>query len=203
VTVTFSEALDPATVSSSTFELRNAANVLVPATVSWNSATLTATLVPSAPLAGLSTHTVTLRGGAVDPRVKDPAGNALAANAVWSFTTGVPNVLPSVTLTSPVAGARFTAPAAVSLAASAADTDGTITKVEFYRGTTLVGEGTAAPYRATDTGVAVGTYSYTARAYDSNGGVATSAAVTVTVSPPPTPVIYLYDELGRLIGVEH
>ena len=30
---------------------------------------------------------MTVRGGATDPRVKDVAGNALAANDTWSFTT--------------------------------------------------------------------------------------------------------------------
>ena len=87
VTATFSEALDASTVNASTFELRDAANALVPAAVSWNAATFTATLTPSAALSPSSTYTVTLRGGATDPRLKDQAGNALAANVVWPFTT--------------------------------------------------------------------------------------------------------------------
>jgi len=32
---------------------------------------------------------VTIRGGTTDPRVKDSAGNAMSANRVWSFTTGL------------------------------------------------------------------------------------------------------------------
>ena len=88
VTATFSEALDPATVNASTFELRTASNALVPAAVSWNASTLTATLTPSSALTASSSYTVTLRGGTADPRIKDLAGNALAANIVWSFTTG-------------------------------------------------------------------------------------------------------------------
>ena len=47
----------------------------------------TATLDPTADLAPATTYTATVRGGATDPRVKDAAGNALAANVVWSFTT--------------------------------------------------------------------------------------------------------------------
>ena len=88
INVTFSEPLDPATVTSSTFELRTAASVLVPATVSFSSSTRVATLVPTAPLVASSVYTVTIRGGATDPRIKDIAGNALVANATWSFTTG-------------------------------------------------------------------------------------------------------------------
>ncbi len=85
VSVTFNEALDAATISSSTIELRNAGNTLVPATVSY--ANNVATLTPTNALANSAVYTVTVRGGATDPRVKDIAGNALAANESWSFTT--------------------------------------------------------------------------------------------------------------------
>ncbi|MEZ5966822.1 MAG: DUF6605 domain-containing protein [Planctomycetota bacterium] len=87
VTASFSEPLDPASVSGATFELRDAGNVPVSATIVYVPGTLNTTLTPSAPLAPLSTYTATLRGGATDPRIKDVAGNALAANVVWSFTT--------------------------------------------------------------------------------------------------------------------
>ena len=60
---------------------------MVPATVSYNASTRTATLTPSASLAALTTYTATIKGGATDPRVKDLAGNALGANVAWSFTT--------------------------------------------------------------------------------------------------------------------
>ena len=77
-----------ATVNGTTFELRNAANALVTATVSYDATTRTATLTPGAALAAGATYTATVRGGATDPRVKDAAGNALAAQRRWSFTTG-------------------------------------------------------------------------------------------------------------------
>ena len=38
-------------------------------------------------LAATTTYTATVKGGTTDPRVKDTAGNALATNRVWSFTT--------------------------------------------------------------------------------------------------------------------
>jgi len=87
VSATFSEAMDAATIGASTFELRNAANALVAATVTYDAASRTATLTPGAALAGSASYTATVRGGSVDPRAKDVAGNALAANATWSFTT--------------------------------------------------------------------------------------------------------------------
>ena len=87
VTATFSEALDPATVGSSTFELRDASNQLVPANVSYDSSAFVVTLTPSAALAHQSTYSVTVRGGSGTPAVRDLAGNALASNVTWSFTT--------------------------------------------------------------------------------------------------------------------
>ena len=49
------------------------------------------------------------------------------------------NVPPTVSLTSPSNGATYTAPANISLAATASDSDGSVTKVDFYSGTTLLG----------------------------------------------------------------
>jgi WD40 repeat protein len=107
VTATFSEALDMATITESTFELRDAANTLVPATVSYNGTTRTATLTPNAALAPSTTYTAILKGGATDPRVKDVAGNALAANVTWSFSTA--GILTNTGFLSPSANAAVTA----------------------------------------------------------------------------------------------
>ena len=84
---TFSEALDATTVSTGTFELRNAAGTLVSGAVTYNATTNQASFAPTAALAASTTYTATLKGGATDPRIKDTAGNALAQNVSWSFTT--------------------------------------------------------------------------------------------------------------------
>ncbi len=96
------------------------------------------------------------------------------------------NMAPTVKLTTPANNAAFTAPATINLAATATDTDGTITKVEFYRDTTKLFTATVAPYTYTWSNVAGGTYSLTAKATDDKGAVTTSAAVTVKVNKPPT-----------------
>ena len=141
VTATFNEALDPATVNTSTFELRNPGGALVAATVSWNAATLTATLTPGAPLTASSTYTATLRGGATDPRIKDPAGNALASNVTWSFTTGTdgcPCTIWPSTATPAVASASDTG--AVNLGVKfRSDVTGFITGIRFYKGSANTG----------------------------------------------------------------
>lgn len=134
VTVTFNEALDPATVSSTTFELRNASNALVASTVSYAAASFTATITPSAALAASSSYTVTVRGGTTDPRVKDVAGNALAANSSWSFTTGTGTSSIWSASQTPPAGSTDVDPTSVELGTRfRANVDGQITAIRFYK----------------------------------------------------------------------
>ena len=57
------------------------------ADVTYNATNRQVTLNPNANLAALTTYTATMKGGASDPRVKDVAGNALAADRTWTFTT--------------------------------------------------------------------------------------------------------------------
>jgi hypothetical protein len=126
------------------------------------------------------------------------------AGPVWSFTTAgtAPNnVPPSVGLTSPANGATFTAPALITVSASAADSDGTIAKVEFYSGNTLIGTDTTSPYSITWSNVPGGTYSLTAVATDSGNATTTSTAVSITVNtgpPPPTalPAGWSHGDIG-------
>jgi glucose/arabinose dehydrogenase/chitodextrinase len=88
LTATFDEAMNSGTINTSTFQLRDASNALVPATVTYDSLTGRATLTPSAALAFDSPYTATVKGGASG--VKDFAGNALAADRVWSFVSAPP-----------------------------------------------------------------------------------------------------------------
>src|SRR5690606_16064492 len=78
-------AIDEATISAATFELRDSSNNLVPATVSYNPSMRTATLDPSDLLATQSSYTAILKGGGGG--IKDISGNPLAADYTWSFTT--------------------------------------------------------------------------------------------------------------------
>lgn len=101
-----------------------------------------------------------------------------------AFTTM--NHLPVVGLTSPAGGTLFTAPASMVLSASASDSDGSITKVEFFAGTTKLGEATSAPYSFTWQNAPYGSYSLTAKATDDLAGEATSAPVQIVVNERPT-----------------
>ena len=99
------------------------------------------------------------------------------------------NSSPSITLTQPTNGATFAAPATVNLAATASDLDGTVTKVEFFNGSTKLSEDTTAPYSFTWSGVPVGTYTLTARATDDLGATTASAASTITVAGNSAPTV--------------
>ncbi len=97
------------------------------------------------------------------------------------------NQPPTVTLTAPANGSSYVSPASITLSATAGDADGTVAKVEFYRGTTKVGEDTTAPYSIVLTGITAGSYSYFARAIDNAGATTDSATSTVTVTNPNQP----------------
>lgn len=94
------------------------------------------------------------------------------------------NVPPTVSLTAPAAATVFAAPATINLAANATDSDGTIVKVEFFQGTTLLGQDLTAPYTYAWTGVAGDSYTLTAKATDNGNANTTSAPVQVLVQSP-------------------
>jgi hypothetical protein len=145
VTATFSEPMDPATVGPGTVELRGPSNVLVPGAVSYDAIGRVATLTPTSALATATTYVATVRGGSTDPRVKDVAGNALAASFSWSFTTsdtGPPGTCPCTiwTPTTTPAVAGFNDPAAIELGVKfRSDQNGFITGVRFYKAATNTG----------------------------------------------------------------
>jgi hypothetical protein len=96
ILVTFSTAMDPTTITATTFTLKHG-TVSDTGTVSYTG--VTAIFIPSANLATNTYYTATITTGA-----KDASGHALAVSFVWSFTTGVlaDTTPPTVTGTSPV-----------------------------------------------------------------------------------------------------
>ncbi|MFD0330501.1 DUF4082 domain-containing protein [Streptacidiphilus monticola] len=156
VTATFSEAVDPSTL---TFTLKSASGATVPGTTSVDAAGTTATFTPSTEL-DLST------GYTASVQAADQWGNAMSSATSWSFTTGAtePTVTCPCTLwsasTTPTRtdvtndanslelGTRFT-PAV----------DGYVTGITFYKGTGNTGTHTGSLWSATGTQLATGTFS--------------------------------------------
>ena len=100
VTGTFNEPIAPATLTAASFHLNDGVDN-VTGTVSLNAAGTIATFTPSAPLADNTTYTATLTTA-----ITDVAGNALAADHVWTFTTAVAGP-PVVTVSSDDDGGLF------------------------------------------------------------------------------------------------
>jgi uncharacterized protein (DUF2141 family) len=111
----------------------------------------------------------------------DNGGATTTSQPVSITVGGTANKPPTVSITAPAAGTSYTAPASMTVSANAADTDGSIAKVEFYAGSTLIGTDTSSPYSVSWSNVAAGTYSLTAVATDNAGAKTTSAAVSITV----------------------
>lgn len=87
ISATFSEAMDPATLTTSTVALLEMGTATpVAATVSYDGTSRAVILDPSVNLAKRTKYTATVKGGVGG--AKDLAGNPLATDKVWSFTTG-------------------------------------------------------------------------------------------------------------------
>ena len=162
VSATFSEAMDPSTITSTTFQLRDPANTLVPATVTYNAPTNTAVLAPSVALTPGAVYTATVVGGTTDPRVKDLAGNALGTSVAWAFTT-VPTAGCPCTVfsgTALPANASVADPNAVELGMKfQSNMAGRITGIRFYKGATNTG--THVGNLWSSTGTLLGTVTFT------------------------------------------
>lgn len=93
ITATFSESMDPGTITGTTFLLFQD-TVPIPGTVSYSEATKTATFDPTPLLDTTTVYTAKVIGGATGAR--DAAGNPLAADKVWDFTTEAGSTNPIV-----------------------------------------------------------------------------------------------------------
>lgn len=108
-------------------------------------------------------------------------GSSFASWADALGESGAGGTPPTVSLTSPSDGATFNAPATVSVAATASDEDGTISKVELFRNGTLVNADNQSPYSWSLSGLTAGTYTLEAKATDNENNTATSS-VTIYVN---------------------
>ncbi len=116
---------------------------------------------------------------------------AATTSAARTLTVSATNTAPTVSLSGPANKSTYVAPASITVSATAKapETNDTIAKVEFYAGTTLIGTDTTRPHSISWVSPPAGVHTLTARAYDGQGAITTSAARTVTVNAenlPPT-----------------
>jgi uncharacterized protein involved in high-affinity Fe2+ transport len=160
-------------------------------TVSWrgngtvsstSSSGLTAQYAPKVFTLAAGTHQLIIRGREANVQV---GTITIAPNG--SSTPPPTSSLPVVSLTSPTSGASFASPATINLAANVTANGHTITQVQFYNGSTLLGVSTSAPYSFTWGNVSAGTYAISAKAVYDAGVIVASPSASVTVSAPTTP----------------
>jgi len=92
---------------------------------------------------------------------------------------------PACSITSPTGLETLVADESITISVSASDSDGSVAKVEFYLGSTKLGEDTSAPYSYTWDSASEGSYSLTAKATDNESAQTTSSPVGITVLPAP------------------
>ncbi|WP_040497549.1 T9SS C-terminal target domain-containing protein, partial [Fulvivirga imtechensis] len=110
------------------------------------------------------THSITAK--ATDDK------GAVTTSAAISIIVDGPNTAPTVSITSPANNALFSAGQTVAITANASDSDGHVVKVEFFFGSTKLGEDLTSPYRYEWNNVPSGTHTITAQAIDNEGGMA-------------------------------
>lgn len=111
---------------------------------------------------------------------------------------------PTVTLDTPANGSTVSLGATVDVTATASDNVG-VTKVEFYRGTTLMGTDNSSPYSYSwnTTGLSAGSQTITAKAFDTAGNTTTSAASTVNLATATQPVAGDANGDKRVNGIDY
>jgi len=102
VDATFSVPMNPATINSTTFTLTGPGTTAVPGLVAYAAVGNTLTFTPTAVLAPSTLYTATITTGA-----QNLAGTGIAANYVWTFTTGttLSTVAPEIVSTVPASAA--------------------------------------------------------------------------------------------------
>lgn len=123
-------------------------------------------------------------------------------SGIINFTPNI-NKAPSVSLISPANGSVFLAPS-IELAADAIDTDGKVTKVEFYNGKTKIGEDTVAPFNLTWKTAIAGVSKLSAKAIDNKGTYTFSPEITITIKNPIATIFQhcSYQLTGYAIGLD-
>ncbi len=191
ITANFSEAVNPATVTNATFQLKNSANTIITATV--NNIGSQVILTPSSTLANSTTYTVTILGGTSG--IKDIAGNALAANYSWSFTTAAVSPVSYTIFPSTAAPATATNNDQQGIAVGMkfrSSQNGFVRGVRYYKGAGTTGTHTGHLWSAA--GTLLGSATFTGET--ASGWQETSFASPIEIKANTTYVISVFSPSG-------
>lgn len=181
VEVVMSRVLIPQTI---TFEA-------LPAKIATNSAfDLTATASSGLPISYTSSNTEVATISRSKVTIIGKGSTTITAsqegNNIYDLAMPVKQILRvntelTVSITSPLANASYIAPATITITADSKDVDSYVTKVEFFSGTTKLGEDLTAPYSLDWNNVTSGSYTITAKVTDNDDIITTSTVVNINV----------------------
>ena len=127
------------------------------------------------------TYTITVTDG-----VESVFGQRVTESSVSFTTVAGANVPPSILITSPLEGTKYTPGDNVSVTATASDSDGTVSQVEFFDGATSIGIDTSSPYTAILTNIIEGNHIIKAVATDDQETTAeTQVEISASVNQLP------------------
>ncbi len=128
--------------------------------------------------------------------------NRLPVVARIDTSCGTPNSLPTVTITSPASDSSIDLENSITISATADDSDGSVTSVQFFANGTPISTDDTAPYSASWTPASAGSYELTAIVLDNDGGTQTSSPVTISVIDPNAQLGAYYTDVYRNMFAE-
>jgi uncharacterized delta-60 repeat protein len=117
----------------------------------------------------------------ISARAVDDGGAVTISASVRVVVQPGANQAPTIAIQAPANNSTFNAPASFDLTAAASDADGSIARVSFFNGSTLLGESTSAPFTIHVPSLGAGTYQLTARALDNGGATTVSSPIQISV----------------------
>ncbi|MFV9551847.1 glycosyl hydrolase [Algibacter sp. PT7-4] len=108
-------------------------------------------------------------------------GTYSSTDYVLVIVSATGNTNPTISITAPTNNTTFKEGEEIIITATASDLDGTISMVEFYNGTTKLGEDATEPYSYTWNNANIGTHQISAKAIDNANGETISQAINVNV----------------------
>jgi len=108
-------------------------------------------------------------------------GSSTPRDTVTNYFTFTP--IPIATITAPLVGTSIPLGSPITVIVAAKGGTGNVTKIEFYQGTTKIGEDSSEPYSVTFTPSIAGASNLSAKVFDDDGGAANSINVPITINP--------------------
>ncbi len=127
------------------------------------------------------------------------ASNAQAGETVFGDLILKPNLPPTVSISSPSNAAAIITGTNLNITATAADSDGTVTGVEFFVDGNSIGVDATSPYSASYTAV-LGSHTITAKATDNKSDFTISSGVAITVANNQAPTVSVSAASSAIVG---